>query len=287
MKPINNIEEKCLRPDVDKRPGRRAKMKKLIYFVVVGIIILSLVSLYCSKSTSSKKDGYLKLYLTDTPTDFDEVNIVVSEIWIHAASDDTLANWIMLDSTEATYDLLELRNGVLALMDSSQLPAGHYTQLRLKVTDGSNVVVNGDSFGLEIPSGYTSGIKLNHQFTIEEGRIYELTLDFDAEKSIIQKGNGEYQLKPVIRVIAQATSGEIEGTTEPKPAQAFAIADTDTAAQTSTDTTGYFKLIGLGAGLYDVTIVPEDALYADTTIADVEVVAGSTTNLGLIQLRLK
>ncbi len=208
-------------------------------------------------------------------------------MWVHAASDDTLANWIMLDSTKATYDLLELRNGVLALLDSSQLPAGHYTQLRLKVTDGSNVVVDGDSFDLRIPSGYTSGIKLNHQFTIEEGRLYELTLDFDAERSVIQKGTGEYQLKPVIRVIAQATTGEIEGSTEPKLAQAFAIAGSDTTAQTSTDTAGYFKFIGLGAGFYDVTIVPEDMLYADTTLADVEVVAGSTTDLGLIQLRLK
>ena len=262
-------------------------MKKLIYFVAVGIIILSLVSFHCSKTTSSKKEGYLKLYLTDTPTDFDQVNIAVSEIWIHAAGDDTLPNWIMLDSTEATYDLLELRNGVLALMDSSQLPAGHYTQLRLKVTDGSNVVVDSEPYDLEIPSGYKSGIKLNHQFTIEEGRLYELTLDFDAEKSIIQKGTGEYQLKPVIRVIAQATSGEIEGSTEPRLAQVLAIVDPDTTAQTSTDTTGYFKLIGLAAGLYDVTIVPDDTTYADTTIVDVSVVAGSTTNLGLIQLRLK
>jgi hypothetical protein len=159
--------------------------------------------------------------------------------------------------------------------------------LRLKVTDGSNVVVDGDSFDLEIPSGYQSGIKLNHQFTIEEGRLYELTLDFDAEKSIIQKGTGEYQLKPVIRVIARATTGEIEGITEPLEAYAFAIVDDDTVTQGSTDTSGYFKLIGLAAGFYTINIVPDDVLYADTTFSDVEVVAGSTTDLGLIELRLK
>lgn len=261
-------------------------MKKWFYLLTLSVIILSLIFFHCSKSTSSREDGYLKIYLTDAPTDFDQVNIAVSEIWIHAASDDTLANWILLDSTEATYDLLELRNGVLALLDSSQLAPGHYTQLRLKVTDGCNVVVDSEQYDLEIPSGYQSGIKLNHQFTIEEGRLYELTLDFDAEKSIIQKGTGEYQLKPVIRVIAQATTGEIEGITEPDPAQAFAIADDDTV-QTATDTTGYFKLIGLSPGLYTVNIVPENELYADTSFADVQVVAGVTTDLGLIELRLK
>lgn len=261
-------------------------MKKTLCLMALSVIILSLVLFYCSKSTSSKKDGYLKIYLTDTPTDFEEVNIVVSEVWIHEASDDTLENWILLDSTTSTYDLLVLRNGVLALLDSSQLPAGHYTQLRLKVTDGSYVVVDGDPYDLEIPSGYTSGIKLNHQFTIEEGRIYELILDFDAEKSIIQKGTGEYQMKPVIRIIALATTGEIQGITEPDSAHAFAIADHDTV-QTVTDTTGYFKLIGLSAGSYTVNIVPDDALYADTTFTDVEVVAGQTTDLGLIELRLK
>lgn len=261
-------------------------MKKTFYLMALSLIILSLVLFYCSKSTSSKKEGYLKIYLTDTPTDFDEVNIVVSEVWIHAASEDTMENWILLDSTTSTYDLLELRNGVLALLDSSQLAPGHYTQLRLKVAEGSNVVVDGNQYSLEIPSGYQSGIKLNHQFTIEEGRLYELTLDFDAEKSIIQKGTGEYQLKPVIRIIAQATTGEIEGITEPDSAHAFAIADDDTV-QTATDTTGYFKLIGLSPGLYTVNIVPENALYADTSFSDVEVVAGSTTDLGLIELRLK
>ena len=261
-------------------------MKKLFYLLVFGVIILSLMLSYCSKSTTSKKDGYLKIYLTDTPTDFEEVNIVVSEVWIHKAGDDTLANWILLDSTDNTYDLLVLRNGVLALLDSSQLDPGHYTQLRLKVTDGSNIVVDGNQYDLEIPSGYQSGIKLNHQFTIEEGRLYELTLDFDAEKSIIQKGNGEYQMKPVIRVIAQATTGEIEGTTDPAEAYAFAITGDDTV-QTATDIAGYFKLIGLSPELYTVNIVPGDALYADTSFADVAVVAGSTTNLGLIQLRLK
>jgi len=261
-------------------------MRKSLHLMALSVIILSLVLFCCSKSTSTKKDGYLKIYLTDTPTDFDEVNIVVSEVWVHKASDDTLANWILLDSTVATYDLLVLRNGALALLDSSQLDPGHYTQLRLKVTDGSNVVVDGEPHDLQIPSGYTSGIKLNHQFTIEEGRVYELILDFDAEKSIIQKGTGEYQMKPVIRVIAVATTGEIEGTTDPADAQAFAIIDNDTV-QTATDATGYFKLIGLAEGLYTVNIVPGDALYADTTFSDVEVVAGQTTDLGLIELRLK
>ena len=261
-------------------------MKKLIYLMVFGVVVLSLMLACGSKSTSPQKDGYLKIYLTDTPSDFEEVNIVVSEVWIHKAGDDTLANWILLDSTTSTYDLLILRNGVLALLDSSQLDPGHYTQLRLKVTEGSNVVVDGNQYDLEIPSSYQSGIKLNHQFTIEEGRLYELILDFDAEKSIIQKGTGEYQMKPVIRVIAQATTGEIEGITDPDSAYAFAIANDDTV-QTATDTTGYFKLIGLSAGLYTVKIVPDDALYADTTFTDVEVVAGSTTDLGLIELRLK
>jgi len=54
---------------------------------------------------------------------------------------------------------------------------------------------------LEIPSVYQTGIKLIHPFEIIEGETTELTIDFDAEKSIVKTGNGRYILKPTIKVI--------------------------------------------------------------------------------------
>lgn len=239
----------------------------------------------CSKSTETTSSGAVRVYLADTPAAFDSVNLVVSQVSVHMADQDTASGWMIICDSTQRFDLLQLRNGAMALFADHQLDAGHYTQIRLKITDGCNVVVDGEPHDLEIPSGYQSGVKINHQFRIEEDVTYELLLDFDAEKSIIEKGNGQYQMKPVIRAAALATSGSISGTTSPKGVEAFALTTPDTAAFVHSDTSGYFKLIGLSEGAYSVLIVPDSATYADTTFSDVEVIAGQTTDLGVIQLR--
>ena len=51
------------------------------------------------------------------------------------------------------------------------------------------MVVDGVEKELEIPSGDKSGIKLVHGFEIAPCGTTTITLDFDAEKSLIKKGN--------------------------------------------------------------------------------------------------
>ena len=41
-----------------------------------------------------------------------------------------------------------------------------------------------------------------------DGEETVLTIDFDAEKSVVKTGNGEYKLKPVIKVITGSTDEE-------------------------------------------------------------------------------
>jgi hypothetical protein len=54
-------------------------------------------------------------------------------------------------------------------------------------------------YDLETPSAEQSGLKIkidkNLGFTTDS-----LTLDFDADKSILETGNGKFILKPVIKV---------------------------------------------------------------------------------------
>ena len=262
-------------------------MKRLYLFGIVGMCICIMFSSCSDKSTKTTSQGEIKIYLADKPVDFDAVNIVVSQVSVHMADQDSASGWIVISDTTQTFDLLELRNGAMVLFANHKLDPAHYTQIRLKVADGCSVVVDGTPYDLEIPSGEQSGIKINHQFQILPGDVYELLLDFDAEKSIHQKGNGDYQMQPVIRAVSVATSGSISGMVDPDSINAYAIANLDTVAHTRSDTSGYFKLVGLPAGLYSVQIVPDDATYADTLFSDVAVVAGQTADLGSIQLRKK
>jgi len=264
-------------------------MKKLWYFVL-ALLVLFVIS-NCSKSTKTEKpsQGMVKIYLTDLPATYDSVNIAVSEVWVHKAdTSDTAGGWIMLSDSTRVFNLLDLANGAMAILDSGSLDPGHYTQIRLLITDGSYLVIEDQRYDLEIPSGYQSGVKLTHQFTIEENTLYELILDFDAERSIVHTGGDKYKMKPTIRVIAKVTSGEIEGVVVPFETEVFAIIFPDTIAQTTPDADGYFKLAALPEGLYSVKVVPSDTLtYADTTISDINVLAGTATDLDTIYLRGK
>lgn len=258
-------------------------MKK---FFLLAILLLGAVILFsCSKSTSPNM-GSIQVYLTDAPASFDSVNIVVTQVSVHMAGNDSLSGWQTISDTTAHYDLLQLQNGAEVLFASHQLPAGQYTQIRLIIGTGSYVVVGGVSYPLTIPSGMQTGIKLNHTFTIVNGEVYQLLLDFDADMSIIQTGTGQYKLKPVIRVVPVQLSGDVKGVVIPHAVTIFTTSGSDTIAVTEADTsTGFFKIIGLLAGSYDLKFHPESILYADSTIFNVNVTAGQTTDLDTVLLR--
>jgi hypothetical protein len=226
------------------------------------------------------------MYLVDAPNSYDEVNIVVTEVTVHQSGADSISGWWTVNDSTATYDLLELTNGANAILADEQLPAGHYTQIRLYIGEGSNVVVDGVTYPLTIPSGTQSGLKLNHPFEIEEDLLYELTLDFDAEESINQTGSGQYMLNPVIRVEANAVSGSISGIITPASAEAlvWTIAGSDTISTWADTLSGDFMLMAVPEGVYDVTIIPNDTTYNDTTITDVVVIIQQNTDLGVITL---
>ncbi len=182
-----------------------------------------------------------------------------------------------------------LTNGASAVLGDTSLTPGKYTQIRLIIGDGSYVIDQGVKHDLEIPSGSQTGLKLTHQFTIEPGKLYELILDFNVDKSIVITGNGRYKLKPTIRVMPMVISGSISGQVLPLDAQPtiWTVYGTDTIT-TYTDLQGFFKLIALHQGIYDVNIIPADTMmYRDTVITNVQVVANQETDIGTVTLQPK
>ena len=177
-------------------------------------------------------------YKANNSETYSEVNIIISKIEAHTAGDDEEVegaegveeNWVILkewsDGEEPTFDLIELKDQS-TLLSEVELAPGKYTQIRLFVTkanvkveivnEGSEeniesgsdkeeamIVEPSESFeeyNLVIPGASHTGLKLNHPFEIVEGETTELTIDFDAEKSIIKTGNGEYKLIPSIRIV--------------------------------------------------------------------------------------
>lgn len=258
-------------------------------FVIITIVS-SLIAINCSDSTSPETgQGHIRITMVDAPADYDQVNIDVIRVEIHKADPDSNSGWFVINDNAATYDLLTLRNGASVILGDNVLDVGHYTQIRLIIGSGSNIVVNGITYPLEIPGGEQSGIKLNHQFEIQPGLLYELLLDFDAERSIVLTGNGQYKLKPVIRLIPTVISGTITGKINPLNAAGlvYAISGTDTALTIAEPITGSFMLMALSEQTYRVEVFSANTAYNDTSISNVTVVAQQTTNLGTINLSIK
>ena len=246
-----------------------------------------LISVGCSKQPVVPQAN-LRIQMTDAAGPYDAVNLVVTEVAVHLESGDTLSSWEVLDVGASTYDLTTLRNGVFATLATGLVPPGHYTQLRLKLGAGSNVVVGGVTCPLVVPSGMQSGYKLVGEFDVPATGLIELALDFDALRSIHQTGSGKYMLRPTVRVMPMYDVGAISGRVVPDSTEAWvcAIAGTDTVATTLPAIDGRFTLTPLAAGTYDVAIHPTGA-WRDTTIAGVGVVAQQISALGDIQLTAK
>lgn len=191
------------------------------YFVILFLLALAIFISGCigflttpGEDSIAPGKGRLEIYLTDAPGVYKEVNIIISKIEGHIAGQDGLTEgyWTPLiewNEEGKLVDLIKLKE-VSILLASLELEPNKYTQLRLFLKDDEEdawLILNDlTRVSLEIPSVYETGIKLIHPFEIVESMITKLTIDFDAEKSIVKTDDGEYKLKPVIKVTSETYS---------------------------------------------------------------------------------
>lgn len=249
-------------------------------------IWIPLFAVLISGCASEDDVGHIKVMMVDSPAPYDAVNIDLIGIEAHQASSDSNGGWISIGSNPGIYDLLTIRNGFGVIIADQNLPAGHYTQVRLLLGDRSTVVIDGVEHSLVVPSSMQTGLKLNHQFTIDPNVVYDLTLDFDAERSVVLTGNDQFQLSPVIRLQATQSSGTISGTALPAESASAAsiVVGMDTVSAYADTASGYFKLMAVPAGTYTLTIVPTTIGYQDMALEAVTVVPGQDTNVGTLLL---
>jgi len=174
--------------------------------------------------------GTLSIALTDSScSGYKAIYVTIDEVQVNKNGDSSNGNsgWQTVASPMKTYNLLKLVNGVSEVLGEDELAAGAYKQIRLiigKTPESENningephpsanyVVLNDYSYGiLKIPSGYQTGVKLVHNFEVEESSFVELLLDFEACKSVVETGSGKYILKPTIKVIETQNKSEVYG----------------------------------------------------------------------------
>ncbi|MDT6992928.1 DUF4382 domain-containing protein [Burkholderia cenocepacia] len=236
--------------------------------------------------------GTLHVAMTDAPScGFDHVYVTVSQVRVNANANaaDNDGGWSTVSlATPQKIDLLSLTNGVLADLGQTALPAGQYQQVRLVLAQNQgNTLANsvvpsgGTEQALATPSATQSGYKIIQPFTVQPNTLVDLVLDFNACKSIVQRGNGSYALKPVVTAIPTVVSGAISGYVASAEAGATVYAEQGgkVVRGTVADSSGKFVLSPLiqssTQGSYDVVIVQNH--FASGIVRSVPVVVNTTT----------
>ncbi|MDX8339122.1 DUF4382 domain-containing protein [Draconibacterium sp. IB214405] len=177
-------------------------MKRLIpVFFITAVFFVA-----CSDvDTDHSGTGTLKVDLTDAPAEYEAVLVDVQGLRINVNDADTSeGDWMDLElDTVGQIDLLMFTDGNSVQLSEDEIPAGYLSQIRLILGDNNQIVVGGDTLDMDTPSAQQSGLKVNVHDSIADGETFSLMLDFDAEKSVVEKGNGLYSLKPVLTVIKE------------------------------------------------------------------------------------
>ena len=257
----------------------------------------------CGGGGGASAPGTLGVSLTDAPAcGFDAVNVTVTKVRVNQSSTaaENDGGWTDITLNPARkINLLDWNNGGITSLGETPLAAGHYSQLRLVLDPNTSnglansVVLAGSNTEtpLVTPSAVQSGIKLVNEFDVASGQRVDLLMDFDACKSIVQRGNGVYALKPVIKVVPFVLNG-INGYIDPAmltsgvlvTAQQNGVVVQTTAPKTTPDAKGVvgeFFLARLPVGSYDVVLTANGrstAVIAGVPVAtDTSVVPVSNT----------
>ncbi len=253
-------------------------MKRLLF----GFALLVLAT---ACTTENENKATVSFALTDAPSQkgYLALNVTIEGIEYSVDS----GEFVALPMQAVRVNLMDFTNGTDTLLGNVELEAGEIiTQVRLILgEDNTLMLADSSEVTIRIPSGEQSGIKINIQSVAEVSSGYKVLIDFDAEKSVVAKGNGTYSLKPVIRGYITANTSKLSGNIIPAniPYLVRAIKGTDTILTVS-DTLqhNYFLIHGLVSGTYSLEFVDADNTIAKTLSQ--EIYGGTDVNLDTVRI---
>jgi hypothetical protein len=250
-------------------------LKKVVF--LISIVLMTLLASSCNKEENS---AHLSVQMTDAPANYNAVMVDIQGVEIIVDGGAS----VMLNTLTGIYNLLDYSNGLNTIIATGDLREGTISQIRLILGTNNTVTVDNVIYPLSTPSAMQSGLKLQIHQTLVAGVSYSILLDFDAYQSIVLQGNGDYQLKPVIRTINAVISGSIRGSITPIGIIALVTATSNGVTYSSvTNPNGNFLIDGIPEGIYNITVTPELPLLP-VTVTGKTVTLGVSTNIGIIAL---
>ena len=266
-------------------------MKKF-RFVTGAIAAMALMFFTGCQDVGNEQTGRIVVKITDAPFPIgliEEANVTITRVEVRNQDEGEEGPFITLFEGSEDFNLVELRNGIMAELVDMEVPVGTYDLIRIYVENASIAVKDHETYSVKVPSGSQTGVKvfITPGLKVAGGLTAEVMLDFSLEKSFVLKGNMDtpagikgFNFKPVIRAVNSTTAGTLKGVVTDTVSNvlenaAVSISQDEVIATAYTDETGAYAFPGLAPGYYTV-IAELDGFVADTA-NQVEVVEGNMT----------
>lgn len=250
-------------------------------------------------SSSSVPPGkqQLQMFLTDGPVNYQEVLIDIKTIAVLVKTDSCSAagfvgqdstfpcyHWDTLNITPGVYNILDFSNGVDTLFSNTAIDQGKIVELKLTLGDSNYVVADSIQFPLYLTCSHTLTIVVDDVQPVNQN-TFQLWLDFDAAHSVVEVERHHFTLTPRIRLFTPRSTATLEGAVKPDSADAFvAVADGTDTLIALPGREGRWEIRGIKNSSVNVLILPTNDGFQDSTINNVGLTPGMTTNLGTITL---
>lgn len=106
----------------------------------------------------------------------------------------------ILNNTISEFELLSLRNGIVALMGHNMVLPGEYNYFELTIGNNHRVELNGENNPLIIEYQTQNKLRLEGPFYLRGGRITEVFLHFDPNSSIFYLPERGFIMDPFVAV---------------------------------------------------------------------------------------
>jgi hypothetical protein len=279
---------------------------------VLTVLAAALVAAACDSPTSSGRDARLTVLLTDAPHEYLESAIVeIGRVEVLPADGPPVV--VATDAGE--FDLLQLQDGVTAVLGSVDVEVGRYLALRMVVRSASVTLKDGYTFNdgtttmdLAVPSGAAAGIQVLLRSSNGNGSgqgagieirpgAMTLVVDIDVSYNFVMLGTPDagiqgFNFTPLLRAVIEDLSGSISGSVSaPDGVETTGLSVTATRAGAEPDeppvTTlvkadGTFKLHFVEAGSYDITIAEPPAGHDVNPVTQVVAESEHVTGVELV-----
>jgi len=269
---------------------------KTIMNTLVGLLLVATLFTACKKDDT---DAKVAVKMTDDPFPIGLVsaaNIGVAKIELKNSNGD----YVTVFNGNTEVNMVNYTNGATAEVSVKTVPEGTYTEAKITLSSAEVSLNNGTNYNANVSASHSYSVQISPAVEVSEGDTEDLLLDLDLSDSFRFQGSfmggwisqitGIQSFNPDFRAVCLSHTGSLEGQVTDANGNTIAHAyvtvsydydgdGMDETVSTIADTNGNFRIIGLPAGQYDVSIETENN--GDTEVNNVDISVNHTHNINV------